>query len=912
MHRILFFMSLLAAVVGVRGEIIRGRIIDAETHEAIIEAQISCTYGINDMGRELSVVDDLKVDSLGQFQFRSNMNGRINIRLIGYHPKEIHYFANSNNNRDTVDLGNIMLKPSEVMMKALEVNQRLRRFTMRGDTIVFNPEAFHLEKGARLEELIAQLPGVETNGRELSFNGKPIRVVMNGESLFGSSDAYMRLPAEAVETIKAYNKASEFSERTGKDDGGEDMVLDLHIKSSFLDKFYGDINAAYQTPKHYKVDLDIQKLSNSDPLLIAADVNNLNQKIRRSMNSGGIDEANGFGQEQYGAFGYQHNWKRKEEGQTLNGNWSVSGGIAHNDNWNRSREDVENFCKNDNYNYTTSTVYQRSHSLEPNVEVTYFQAVNAKNTFSFSSKIDNTSQRNKNETRRAQFDELPHGILQQTHTFVFDSLALANLLLYNHIQSKSSGRNTNVKVNARWTHYIKDVSLNITANVNYNKDLQEGRALRVVKQFSLCETQKMLNQISRVPNRNLSSSLTASGSKWIAENVLISARYRLHNSRRHNNQDFFENNTLNVSNTYSDKYKSLSHTITISSTINTKAFKITPEVSWQLLNEHEEYKRGPVDTISTRRNPIWRPQLKTTWKINNKASLEFNYDLRLLQPNLLETIHYHDDSDPLYIREGNTNLRNTSTNNLSLTINAANTKHQRMTSLKLKLSASDRFIQYILDYNPKTSVYTTYPKMVKGGKQGSAVWGFDQGLGNEFRLKNNFNIEYGRSFGFLIRTNTNEEWQLNRRNSFSSSESITLNYDHIWLKSSIFATIAMTHLEYSNAAQQNTTLWKESVGARLNLEWKYFAISSNLTEFLRHGYLISTMNRNYMLWDAALTIRFLHNKASLKFEVNDILNQLDTFYAQQTAYQNSYSWSELMHHNLNISFTYHFDAKEKK
>lgn len=47
-------------------------------------------------------------------------------------------------------------------------------------------------------------------------------------------------------------------------------------------------------------------------------------------------------------------------------------------------------------------------------------------------------------------------------------------------------------------------------------------------------------------------------------------------------------------------------------------------------------------------------------------------------------------------------------------------------------------------------------------------------------------------------------------------------------------------------------------------------------------------------------------------EVNDILNQIDTFYAQQSAYQSIYSWREQMHHYINMSFTYHFDAKAKK
>ena len=121
----------------------------------------------------------------------------------------------------------------------------------------------------------------------------------------------------------------------------------------------------------------------------------------------------------------------------------------------------------------------------------------------------------------------------------------------------------------------------------------------------------------------------------------------------------------------------------------------------------------------------------------------------------------------------------------------------------------------------------------------------------------------------------------------------------------------MNQLRFSKSPQQNTTLWNERVGANITLEWKTLTFASSLTEYIRHGYLISSMNDNYLLWDASVTWKLLKNKARLKLEASDILNQLDTFYAQQGAYQNIYSWRDQMHHFVNISFTYHFDAKKK-
>ena len=43
----------------------------------------------------------------------------------------------------------------------IEVKGHARRFTVRGNTIVFKPEVFHLQEGARLDELIRKLLGVQ-------------------------------------------------------------------------------------------------------------------------------------------------------------------------------------------------------------------------------------------------------------------------------------------------------------------------------------------------------------------------------------------------------------------------------------------------------------------------------------------------------------------------------------------------------------------------------------------------------------------------------------------------------------------------------------------------------------------------------------------------------------------------------
>lgn len=298
MNKQAILIALLAIILGTitaSADIVKGRVVDSETKEPLPEAQMTYKQSYGDNGL---FTRSFKADSLGCFTFYADGRGTLTAEMLGYYQKSKPILAFSDSHKDIIDIGTIELKMSPQMLKMVEVTGRARRFTVKGDTIIFHPEAFHLQDGARLDELIKQLPGVQVNGDgSLSWNGKPLRITMDGESLFGGDALVKQLPAEAVENIKAYNKQSEFSERTGKDDGTQDMVLDLTIKSGFLDRWYGDVSAGYQTPKYYDGELTMNRLSKTDPMMVFADANNVDKTLRRNMRSRTGAWGNGFGQE---------------------------------------------------------------------------------------------------------------------------------------------------------------------------------------------------------------------------------------------------------------------------------------------------------------------------------------------------------------------------------------------------------------------------------------------------------------------------------------------------------------------------------------------------------------------------------------------------------------------------------------
>ena len=81
---------------------------------------------------------------------------------------------------------------------------------MKGDTLVYDANAFQLAEGSMLDELIRQLPGVrlESGGR-ITVNGHFVSsLLVNGKDFFNGDPkvALQNLPAYMVNKVKTYQK----------------------------------------------------------------------------------------------------------------------------------------------------------------------------------------------------------------------------------------------------------------------------------------------------------------------------------------------------------------------------------------------------------------------------------------------------------------------------------------------------------------------------------------------------------------------------------------------------------------------------------------------------------------------------------------------------------------------------------
>lgn len=893
------FVAILFGSTSVHADIIKGRVVDAETKEGLPEASVRIMEMFSDYGYNAI---STTTDSLGRFTAFASRRASVEFSMLGYYTKTKTVLAFSDSRKDTIDVGTIELSMSPQMLKMVEVTGQARRFTVRGDTIVFHPEAFHLQEGTRLDELISQLPGVHIDDNGLmSWNGKPIRLTMDGEGILGSDQLMKELPVEAVQNIKAYNKASEFAERTKKDDGKQDLVLDLTIKPGFLDRLYGDVKVGYYTPKYYEGELRMNRLSKTDPVMSFLQANNIYNYRRRNMKRNLSTPDNGFRKEQRGSASYQHKWTKKEGTQEMRSQYSFIGSIYHDDKTMNEREKTENYFPNTTASIYTSDSYRRQHKLNPSINGELHWAKDSLNTYSLFLTADHTRHRSNNRTLAEQSEQPDAKLKDGGYVPV----------LSQNIENRNEGRSTQFNPSATWVHYVNDGALGANIRLRYSNDKEDSHTNRIVTshQHSVASTQ--LNQFSTTTASTLSVEAEAYHDRWLTKKWLLQMKYSYHYDNNRRDCDFTTDGEADAANSYRNRLSANSHSIIIGQTINLAPFQLMPSVTAKWLSEKQDYQRGGLDTAAVRNSLLIDPSLRATLKVTKTIGFELNYSFTTSRPNILQTIGYSDMTNPLFIIEGNPSLKDSHVHDVSLSYNMVLASSQSNISVSVGHHNSDRDVISALSYNPSTAVYVSRPENVKGNYSWRFRLNIDQGIGDFFRVINDMYLNSSQHYGYLTLMPTQNERTVNRQTDLNPRDRLTISYNRGQIKASAYAEIDVNRIRFNASPEQNTNLQNNLFGIEAQATIGSFIFETSLVEHVRRGYAAQSMNTNRLLWDGSLTWKLWKNKARLKMQFQDILNNEDGYFTTQSAYQRTTTWTDFRHHYIGISFTYHLDAKKK-
>ena len=163
------------------------------------------------------------------------------------------------------------------------------KFYHRGDTLVYDADAFQTAEGSMLDALIRQLPGAElTDQGEIFVNGRKVEsLLLNGEKFFDNNRQIMleNLPAYMVKTVKTYEKAGLLSQLNGRDMGDKEFVMDVGLKKQYQIGWMGNVEAGYGTEDRYLARLFAMRFGTKSRITLYGNLNNLNDNRKPGENT---------------------------------------------------------------------------------------------------------------------------------------------------------------------------------------------------------------------------------------------------------------------------------------------------------------------------------------------------------------------------------------------------------------------------------------------------------------------------------------------------------------------------------------------------------------------------------------------------------------------------------------------------
>ena len=176
----------------------------------------------------------------------------------------------------------------EVVVKATKI-----KVVMKGDTIVYNADAFALAEGSMLDALVSQLPGCKLVKGVIYVNGQRVTsLLVNGRNFFSGDAklAFSHLPAYVVDKVKVYKHDGEASRLMGEDMGDKSLVVDVGLKKKYSVGAVEELKAGIGTHDRYVADLNSMLFGKKADVMVNGGTNNIGdlESSQLSENGAGV------------------------------------------------------------------------------------------------------------------------------------------------------------------------------------------------------------------------------------------------------------------------------------------------------------------------------------------------------------------------------------------------------------------------------------------------------------------------------------------------------------------------------------------------------------------------------------------------------------------------------------------------
>lgn len=254
---------------------VKGKVVDAKTKEPV-EFAVVAVRNLADS----TVEGTSAVDKNGDFVIGQLAAGKYDVLIsfVGY--QAVKRPLSITMDKLLVDLGTVLMEPG-LNLREVTVEGEAIPITVKKDTVEYNAGSFKTQPNANAEELLKKLPGIEVDkdGNIQAQGQKVNKVLVDGKEFFGNDPkaATKNLPADAIKKVQLIDDKTEQAKNTGIDDGQREKVLNLTIKEDKKKGWFGNAALAGGTSERYLGQMNMNHFNKEKQLSILFLSNNVNQ-----------------------------------------------------------------------------------------------------------------------------------------------------------------------------------------------------------------------------------------------------------------------------------------------------------------------------------------------------------------------------------------------------------------------------------------------------------------------------------------------------------------------------------------------------------------------------------------------------------------------------------------------------------
>ncbi|MBU2949024.1 TonB-dependent receptor [Zobellia uliginosa] len=153
--------------------------------------------------------------------------------------------------------------------------------SVKGDTIVYDMDAFVSGTEKKLKDVLENLPGIEINDDgQIEVEGKTVsKVMVEGKDFFDGDSklAVENIPANALSKVEVLRNFNEVSQMKGLTNDDDNVALNIKLKEGKKNFWFGELTAGYGPDNRYLAHPKLFYYSPKYSINIITDLNNLGE-----------------------------------------------------------------------------------------------------------------------------------------------------------------------------------------------------------------------------------------------------------------------------------------------------------------------------------------------------------------------------------------------------------------------------------------------------------------------------------------------------------------------------------------------------------------------------------------------------------------------------------------------------------